>query len=275
MLKKLLRYDLKSVFKYWWIAALTSVGISFFGGTCLAAITSEQNNPSVLTALSGIGIFVAIMGLSAFMLTSTILIFIRFYKNFFTDEGYLTFTLPVRRSQLINSKLIMSIVLGFATSTVFLIDILILTLIGVGDKIGLEDISYMMTEFADIMNFKVALYMCIYILEFLLFILLSAIASTLFLFGCITFASIITKKAKVITAIGIYYVATSVVSSVVQFLYLFVIGALSDWFASIPNDMYAPIIAVIALIIIAFMAVVCLLLYLLMYWMLDRKLNLA
>ena len=76
MLKKLLRYDLKSVFKYWWIAALASVGVSVFGGTCLAAITSKQSNPSLLKALSGIGIFVAIMGLSAFMLTSTILIFV-------------------------------------------------------------------------------------------------------------------------------------------------------------------------------------------------------
>ncbi|MBE6810233.1 MAG: hypothetical protein E7521_04145 [Ruminococcaceae bacterium] len=275
MLKKLLRYDLQSVFKYWWIAALASFGISILGGGSIATLASEHNDSALLTAGAGIGVFIAIMGLCAFMLSSTILIFVRFYKNFFTDEGYLTFTLPVRRSQLIISKLIMSVLVNFSTALVFFIDIIFMLSIGIGSEVILEEIPAELAEFTKYLNFKVSLYILIYIIEFLFFVLLSSATATLFMFCCITFASIITKKAKVLTAIGIYYVATSIVSSITQFLYLFGIGAFSEWFAGLPDNMYAPIIAVIILLMISFVGLIGLLLYLLMHWMLDRKLNLA
>lgn len=275
MLKKLLRYDLKSVFKYWWIAAIASLGISVLGGASIYTLASERNIPTLLRAVSGIGVFVAIMGLGAFMLTSTILIFIRFYKNFFTDEGYLTFTLPVRRSQLLTSKLIMSVLVNFVTATVFFVDMMIMLFIGIGNNVGFEEITTSLNELFTLINVKEAMYIAIYVTEFLLFVIISSITATLFMFCCITFASIITKKAKVLAAIGIYYVATSIVSSVTQFLYLFGIGAFGEWFSSLPSNMYAPIIAVIILLILVFIALVSLLLYLLMYWMLDRKLNLA
>ena len=41
MLKKLLKYDLKSVFKYWWIAAVTSIGLSALGGLCISIVSSK------------------------------------------------------------------------------------------------------------------------------------------------------------------------------------------------------------------------------------------
>lgn len=275
MLKKLLRYDLKSVFKYWWIAALASFGISILGGASIATLASDHNDYALLDAGAGIGVFIAIMGLCAFTLTSTVLIFVRFYKNFFTDEGYLTFTLPVRRSQLINSKLIMSILVNFSTVLVFFVDIMFMLSIGVGNEVILEEIPAELVKLFKLIDFKASIYILIYIIELLIFVLLASATATLFMFCCITFASIITKKAKVLTAIGIYYVATSIVSSITQFLYLFGIGAFSEWFTSLPDNMYAPMVAVILLLIISFVGLIGLLLYLLMYWMLDRKLNLA
>ena len=41
-----------------------------------------------------------------------IFVFIRYYKNFFTDEGYLTFTLPVKRSTLLNAKTVNAMIWG-------------------------------------------------------------------------------------------------------------------------------------------------------------------
>ena len=35
MMKKLLKYDLRAIFKYWWIVALSSLGLSFIGGISL------------------------------------------------------------------------------------------------------------------------------------------------------------------------------------------------------------------------------------------------
>lgn len=38
MLKKLLKYDLKAVFKYWWIAAISTLGLSVLGGFAVTVL---------------------------------------------------------------------------------------------------------------------------------------------------------------------------------------------------------------------------------------------
>ena len=106
MLKKLLKYDLKSVFKYWWIAAIASLGLSAAGGFCISVMMAEKDVPALIAVLIVLTLLFSIIGIVAFSILSYILLYVRFYKNFFTDEGYLTFTLPVKRSQLLNSKLI-------------------------------------------------------------------------------------------------------------------------------------------------------------------------
>ena len=46
------------------------------------------------------------------LLLTLVLMVYRFYKNLMTDEGYLMFTLPVSRSQLIWSKLMVALAWG-------------------------------------------------------------------------------------------------------------------------------------------------------------------
>ena len=117
-------------------------------------------------------------------------------------------------------------------------------------------------------------YLIIYSAEILIIILLSVIFSTLFIFCCITFASIITKKAKVLVAIGIYYVANGIFSFVGQIFYLFGISSLTNWISALPVDRIYTLVALILLGLISFFGVLCALLYTLQYWMIDRKLNL-
>ena len=105
MLLKLLKYDLRSVFKYWWIAALSTLGLSVLGGFCILILDSSII-ANVYQILAGFAMGVVILGFVAFLILSQILVFMRYYKNFFSDEGYLTFTLPVKRTHLITSKLI-------------------------------------------------------------------------------------------------------------------------------------------------------------------------
>lgn len=274
MLKKLLRYDFKSVFKYWWIAALSSFVLSLAGGGCISLLASEKDLPEAVYALSIIALILVILSYTAFSLVSVILVFVRFYKNFFTDEGYLTFTLPVKRSQLLNSKLIMSVSTMLITSVVCIVNVLAMLCIGLADEIFTESFWHGITEFFNILIDELGFYLLIYILEIIILIILSVTFSTLFLFCCITIASIITKKAKVITAIGIYYGANSVFSFVVQMFYLFGIASLANWLTGLPTGSEHPAAALILLGIIFFIAVFCALLYTLQYWMIDRKLNL-
>lgn len=274
MLNKLLKYDFKSVFKYWWIAALSCFALSFVGGGCITVLNTERQLPQLVYPFTIIGLILVILSFVVFSILSVILVFARFYKNFFTDEGYLTFTLPVKRSQLLNSKLIMSVTTILITGAVCIINILVMLCIGFSEEVFSKTFWQPIMEGLNTVIDEVGIYLIVYLLEALVLIVLSVTFTSLFLFCCITIASIITKKAKVITAIGIYYVANGIFSFVVQMFYLFGITSLADWLSNLPAGSEYGVIALILLGLICFFGVFCALLYTLQYWMIDRKLNL-
>lgn len=275
MLNKLLKYDFKSVFKYWWIAALSSFVLSLVGGGCITILNSEKNLPQAIEAIAIILLVIVVLGLVAFSLISVILVFVRFYKNFFTDEGYLTFTLPVKRAQLLNSKLITTVATMLITGAVCVVNVIAMLCIGFSDAIFSKEFWQGALQVIDSIVDEVGFYLPIYIVEIILLVILYVTFSSLFLFGCITFASIITKKAKVLAAIGIYYVANGIFSFIVQMFSLFGITSLANWMSVLPSGSVYSVVALILLGVISFIAMLCALLYTLQYWMIDRKLNLS
>lgn len=275
MLNKLLKYDFKAILKYWWIAALSSVVLSLGGGWCITVFTSEKELPEALYVVSTLLMFVVVLGLLVFMILSVIFIFSRFYKNFFTDEGYLTFTLPVKRGQLLNSKLISSTVTTLLTYLVLMIDIVIMLAFAFKDEIFTSDILYNFKLIMEDMLDTLGIYFYAYVLEVVILAVLLVVFSTLFLFCCITIGSIIAKKAKVITSIGIYYAANSVFSFVIEMFWLFGFRSLGNWIGNLDGSNLFGVLALILLGLILFISIFCGLIYSIQYWMLDRKLNLS
>ena len=103
MLGKLIKYDLKSLNRFLVMIhalLLTALLIRYF---LTGQINSSTPQNSLLLALS-ITLYVLI--LIAVSFATAIIITIRFYKNLFSDEGYLTHTLPVTRGQHLLSKTI-------------------------------------------------------------------------------------------------------------------------------------------------------------------------
>lgn len=79
--------------------------------------------------------FVFSLSLIAAVVTTVVLMILRFYRNLMTDEGYLMFTLPVSTTELIFSKLIVSIVWFLGTFAVDALGMLLSGMLG-----GYEDI---------------------------------------------------------------------------------------------------------------------------------------
>lgn len=276
MLKKLLKYDFKAVLKYWWIVALSTVALSFLGGWSISIFTNEKDLPVVLYVVATLVAIVSILGVIAFSILTIILIFSRFYKNFFTDEGYLTFTLPVKRGQLLNSKLIVSVVMGVMTGLILLVDLVIALSIGIPEFfLDAEFWSELWKHVIAPFFKETGAYSVVFIIEAIVLMLLSVVLSSLFVFCCITIASIIAKKAKIITAIAIYYVANSAFTFVTQMFYIFGLSTLSTWFGEIPDKQLYPVVALVLLGAMLFIGMLVAMLYALQYWMLDRKLNLS
>ena len=275
MLKKLLRYDFKSVLRYWWIAAVSTLGLALIGGWSISVFENQKELPEMLYIVATLAAIIAVLGGVAFSILTVILLFSRFYKNFFTDEGYLTFTLPVKRSSLLNSKLITSVSMVLLTGFVVVVDVLIALCIAYYEAIFIaefwEDLGKAISDYFE----TYGVYAVISILEFIASSILTVVISVLFASCCITIASIIAKKAKVITAIAIYYVSNSVVTFGLTMYNLFAMETLLGWIDSVPRYYENPTTALVSLCTLLFKGIFCVVLYAFQYWMLDKKLNLS
>ena len=109
MLSKLLRHEFRAtgriMLPVYALLLVSCGGCTLFGR--LLGRYPESRVLSVLQILSA-----ALFGFATFgaLLLTLVLMVYRFYKNLMTDEGYLMFTLPVSRSQLIWSKLLAALV---------------------------------------------------------------------------------------------------------------------------------------------------------------------
>ena len=274
MLKKLLKYDFLSAFKVWWIAAVTSFGLSFLGGYAVTLIRSPRDLPDVVDSSAGLMLFISIFSLFAFVTLSEIIILVRYYKNFFTDEGYLTFTLPVKTGNLINSKLIMGVVVTVSTLIVLAFNICIILGIGFFDKIFNKEFFKYVFEIIDAAISEFGVYLFVYKLEAIVIFILASAFSLLLMFCCIALASLITRKGRVATAIAIYYGVNCVLSFVMEMVMIFGVRGIGIRLEALSDKVLYPTVAVILLAIILLFGLASVMLYTLQYFMVDRKLNL-
>jgi len=119
------------------------------------------------------------------------------------------------------------------------------------------------------------LWTIVLILEILALIAVVSLISMIFVFICITLASIITKKHKVLASIGIYYGANNVISFFIQMITIIALPSLSVYLETIPEESILPYKCFFMLTILVLISIIFILLYILQYYMLDEKLNLS
>ncbi len=114
MLKKLLKYDWKSVSLLLLIlhgillvyTLIGRLGIAF--GISTPADTLVSSVTTVYGIAAGLYILVYVLFIFAIVVATYVYLAIRFQKNLFSDEGYLTHTLPVSPAKLIWSKMLVA-----------------------------------------------------------------------------------------------------------------------------------------------------------------------
>ncbi len=277
MLKKLLSYDFKAIFKYWWIGALTTLVLSGVGAGCGTILKTEKELPPSVIIFATIGMVLVVLSIFAFIIFAELLVYVRFYKHLFTDEGYLTFTLPVKRHQILSSKLISGFVCGLLTFIVAAADAAIIILTTFRKDIFYDGWYNDLVAFIKEMVAESGIpYLTAFFGQLLIICLLVLILGVLFTYLCITFAGAISKKSKLASAILIYYAASSVSSIFMYMFYFFGVGSLVDWINALPNEnIQDTLLLVIMLFIILILSTLCTVAYTFNYRLLDRKLNLT
>ena len=220
MLRKVLKHDLMAIYKIWIILSISCLVLGVVSGISLRVLMTPTEGPQHFTpyhALAGIFFGLAIVGIIAYMIICFIFVIYRYYQNFFTDEGYLTFTLPVKRYTLLNAKLINAFIWESATSIVFILSIILMLVIapsaaGENGSLLKDVIDLFAPVFEAIAKIGDGWFWA-YVIAFILLGLSYYLFSSLLIYMCVTIGCIVAKKAKALVAILVYYAATSIMST--------------------------------------------------------------
>ncbi|MEE0839992.1 MAG: hypothetical protein U0L72_05505 [Acutalibacteraceae bacterium] len=155
---------------------------------------------------------------------------VRFYKNLFTNQGYLSFTLPVTPTQHIFVKLLTAMLFSFITLLLMFIAFMAFTAGELFTEIC-KAALYLLKKFTAIAGANTFFY----IFEFVL-LLIVAFATTLFIYyTCITIGQL-AKKNRIAAAFGVYlifYLIEQAIGTV--FMIVFSAVSLSDKLTDITN----------------------------------------
>lgn len=119
MLKKLFKYEWKF---FWKIPTAISIFLAILTVIGVISLASPFWSLDItgINIMLGLSLFFYILAIAAGSIAVTVFIAIRYYKNVYTDEGYLTNTLPVTARQIVISKLsvgmIWSLIIGAVVS---------------------------------------------------------------------------------------------------------------------------------------------------------------
>lgn len=157
---------------------------------------------------------------------------IRFYKNLFTGEGYLSFTLPVTVSQHITVKVLGATLMSLLSLVVALISLCVIT---AGDvlvelwKAGVYLLNYA--------NQQIGEHIWWIILEFAVLVLVYIVSQSLYFDMCISLGQLF-RKNRILAAVGVYfgfYLVGQVISTFITIIAMFMDWTrLVDWIEEHP-----------------------------------------
>ena len=211
-----MKYDVGAIIRIWSLFTVTVLVLSIVGGLCFRGIESATGVQAQMPfiPLYILGIFLSIISIAAYGVATVALVLVRYYRNFFTDEGYLTFTLPVKRSTLFNAKLLTAFIFNTATAIITILALGVLLAIAPGGQLGSSALSVLIEAFKPAIealkvlvstDSEVAFWLTTYAIAGVAYILVLFVHETLLLFSTVTFGSILAKKHKIIASVAVYY----------------------------------------------------------------------
>ncbi len=195
------------------LSVFISVGVGFFGNTYFSDGTAENEIPNTLGLVGDLIITFLILAFCILLIVSAVAVFVimvrRFYISFFTDEAYLTFTLPVSVDCHIMTKTVATVIWYVGYGVVSLISIFIVMLgmvlgMGVSGGDGGYVAGNLGEQLGDLFGIS-SLFMVIYFI-------ISSFASLFLIYFAISFGCMIVKKHRFIACVLCYFVISGVVS---------------------------------------------------------------
>lgn len=199
MVKKLLKHEFKA-----WLRVVPFFWLAVLGVATAGRIVQFFESDSVYYGMI-FGSSMVAYGITAVvvLLTPTVFGVYRFYRNLFTGEGYLSFTLPVTAGQHLWVKTLTAVCFD-------LISVIVLLLSGVilmsGDVLTevLKAAAYLLKKWFELIPREVGLHLAGYLVEFAVLLLITLFGTHLMYQSCICIGQL-ARKNRVLLAVGVYF----------------------------------------------------------------------
>lgn len=222
MLSKLMKHEWKSTWKLpvglcAFVLVMTGLGCLSFRLPMWRALADERFNSFTFFDLLAVGLLITyFLSIVISGVAVTIYFAIRYYRNLFTNEGYLTHTLPVTSGQLIFSKGLVSIFWNLALCLLTFVSIYILLYVFIRSLLPAELWEAFLREAGAYLPEMEAVFKQYSGVNFaaggifmLFFLIISCFFSTVMIYLCISIGQLF-QKHKVAASIVTYLVATAV-----------------------------------------------------------------
>lgn len=233
MIGKLLKYDLRSLYKVIFFISSAAIVSSVIGGFALRHLNCYKSQYEYLTEAERIGMSIAnfifvvsVLALIATMLVITVLVFLRFYKNLYTDEGYLTFTLPASHKDILLSKTANAVIWSTYQTLLLVVCVFLYDLI-CGKVETVWNIILLLLEW----GFEAAgAWMAVYLIFGVVATFGFLVFSVCLIQFCITVGALLARRAKLIVGIATYYAISTVLNLIPMVLFVsFAVSGLDDF----------------------------------------------
>lgn len=288
MLGKLIKHEWKSVYKVGSILLLAMLAVTAIGCVVLQMpwlkdlFTEESNLGEVQTVILTFTLMISFI-LYIFLLvgiTYGIMIYlgVHFYKTMYTEQGYLTNTLPVTPHQLLISKTLVSGIWYVLIEVAVIISVVALIfsfVAGLGTTEGYtlaEALETVWSELVLVFESEFKGTMIHFLIYMVITMLVSPFAAMLMIFGALTIGQL-SRKHKAAMGILAYFgicIVNMIISMIVSMIYTVKISLTSINNPAAVNGMDMMGIYDASLIIVIVMAVA---LYWISHYILSKKLN--
>ena len=282
-----MKYEWKNIWKAGTLMLLGMLVVTVIGCVVLrmpgGVVTGLLDNNDINATQSWfvLSSFVATLILYVIMLLAStwgMLIFlgIRFYRSMYTDEGYLSHTLPVTANQLFLSKVLVSgvwylfITIGIGISVVALIVSLMTGLLNIGELSIWEFMADAFYELGRTYEEEMGINLSHYVITLLLTYVAGPFITMVTLFGALTIGQLSSQHKGLmgILAYAGLTILSSIIGSTVQSAFMFGTNVMSSSGGfSVTTNMAYDINVITSLLIAAIM-------YGVSYYIMNRKLNL-
>ena len=144
MLKKLMKYELKSLFSGLWITLAILAGMTVLICILLSVNSGKISDKVDIFDLFGVFFLFALLYLYSLLAGIVVPIVIagsRYYNNFFKDEGYLTFSIPATAEEHILAKHLSGMIATAIGAVCSILSVIIVSLVAGGFERGTADVA--------------------------------------------------------------------------------------------------------------------------------------